>query len=53
VAIENIIKVKVLASPSLGRGESYEFVHASGLFMYQKCSNHALTNLLFRLCKFV
>jgi hypothetical protein len=28
-------------------------MHAHGLFMHQKCSNHTLTNLLFGLCRFV
>jgi hypothetical protein len=37
--------------PSLGHGESCESMFARGLFMHQKCSNYALTNLLFRLCK--
>jgi hypothetical protein len=37
--------------PSLGRGESCEFVFARGLSMHQKCSNYILTNLLFGLCR--
>jgi hypothetical protein len=37
--------------PSSGRGESYEFVFARGSSMHQKCSNYALTNSLFGLCK--
>jgi hypothetical protein len=37
--------------PSLGRDDSYESVYASGLFVHQKCSNYALTNLLFGLCR--
>ncbi len=32
-------------------GEFYEFVFARGSFVHQKCSSHALTNLLFSLCK--
>jgi hypothetical protein len=28
-------------------------MHAHGLSMHQKCSNHGLTNLLFGLCRFV
>jgi hypothetical protein len=38
--------------PSPGRGEFCEFVFARGSFMHQKCSNYALTNLLFGLWKF-
>jgi hypothetical protein len=49
--IENILKEKVVISPSLSRGESYESMFAHGLFVHQKCSNHALTNLLFNLCR--
>jgi hypothetical protein len=37
--------------PSLGYGESCESVYACGSFVYQKCSNYALTNLLFGLCR--
>jgi hypothetical protein len=33
--------------------ESCESVFACGLSMHQKCSNYALTNLLFGLCKFM
>ncbi len=54
--IENIIRGKVVASPSLGCGEfceSCEFMFAHGLSVHQKCSNYALTNLLFGLCKFL
>jgi len=36
--------------PSSGCGESYESVFACGSFVHQKCSNYALTNLLFGLC---
>jgi hypothetical protein len=36
-----------------GRGESYEFVYAHGLFVHQKCSIYALINLLFYLCRSV
>jgi hypothetical protein len=39
--------------PSPGHGESCESMFAHGSSMHQKCSNHALTNLLFDLCKFV
>jgi hypothetical protein len=39
--------------PSLGHGESYEYVYAHGLTMHKNCSNYALTNLLFSLCKYV
>jgi hypothetical protein len=38
-------------SPS--RDESYESVYAHGLSVHQKCSNHALINLLFGLCRFM
>jgi hypothetical protein len=38
---------------SLGCGESYEFVYVSGSFVHQKCSNYALTNLLFGLYKLI
>jgi hypothetical protein len=38
---------------SLGHGESFEFVYACGLSVHQKCSNYALTNLLFGLCRFI
>ncbi len=37
--------------PSSGRGEFHEFVFARGSFVHQKCSNYALTNLLFNLCR--
>jgi hypothetical protein len=40
-----------MASPSLGCGESCESVFARGLSVHQKCSNYALTNLLFNLCR--
>jgi len=49
----NTIRGKVLASPSLGCGESCESVYARGLSMHQKCYNYALTNLLFGLCGLV
>jgi len=39
--------------PSLRCGESCEFEFARGSFVHQECSNYALTNLLFGLCKFV
>jgi hypothetical protein len=35
----------------MGCDESCESVYAHGLPMHQKCSNHALINLLFELCK--
>jgi len=37
--------------PSLSCGEFCESMFARGSFMQQKCSNYALTNLLFGLCK--
>jgi hypothetical protein len=49
---KNIIRGKVVASPSTNRGESYESMFARGEFVHQKCSNYALTNL-FSLCRFV
>jgi hypothetical protein len=36
-----------MASPNLGHGESCESMYACGSFVHQKCSNYALTNLLF------
>jgi len=51
--IKNSISGKVVASSSLGRGESYEFMFAYGSSVHQKCSNYTLTNLLFGLCKSV
>jgi len=50
---KNTIMGKVVASPKFGRGESYEFVFARSSSVHQKCSNYALTNLLFGLCKSV
>jgi hypothetical protein len=51
--IDNIIRGRWWLPPTLGYGEFCEFVCAHGLFMHQKCSNYALTNFLFGLCKFV
>jgi len=51
-SIENITRGKMVVPPSLGHGEFCESVYAYGLSMHQKCSNHALTNLLFGLCRF-
>ncbi len=48
---KNTIRGKVVASPNPGRGESCEFVFVHGSSVHQKCSNYALTNLLFGLCK--
>jgi hypothetical protein len=42
-----------MASPSLSRGESCESMFARGLSVHQKCSNYALTNLLFGLYRYV
>jgi len=50
---KNNIMVKVVDSPKCGLCEFYECMFAHGLSMHQKCSNYALTNLLFGLCKFV
>jgi hypothetical protein len=38
---------------SLDHGESCEFVFARDEYVHQKCSNYAITNLLFGLCRFV
>jgi hypothetical protein len=46
-------KGKVVVSPNLGHGESCESMFACGSSMHQKCSDYALTNLLFSLCKYV
>jgi hypothetical protein len=53
LGIEYTIRGKVVASPSLIHGESCESMFAHGLSMHQKCSNYALTNLLFGLCRFM
>jgi hypothetical protein len=50
---KNIIKGKVVASPSLNNGESCKSVFVCGLSVHQECYNCALTNLLFGLCKLV
>ncbi len=50
---KNNIQGKVVVSPSLGRGESCEFMYAHDLFVHQKCSNYALTSLLFGLYRFI
>jgi hypothetical protein len=42
-----------MLSPSPSHGESCESMYANGLFMHQKCSNYALTNLLFGLYKLI
>ncbi len=41
----------MLASPSLSRGESCEFVFARDEYLYQKYLSYVLTNLLFSLSK--
>ncbi len=53
LGIDNIIRGKVVISPSLGHGESCESMFACDSYVHQKCSNYALTNLLFGLCRFV
>jgi hypothetical protein len=53
LSIENNITGKVVLPPGSGRGGFYESVFACGSSMHQKCSNYALTNLLFGMCKFV
>jgi len=49
----NIARGKVVASPSPGHDEFCKSVYARGSFVHQKCSNHALTNLLFGLWRLV
>ncbi len=39
--------------PSSSRAKSYESMYACVSFVHQKCSNHALTNLLFSFCRFM
>jgi hypothetical protein len=41
----------LLSNPSYG--ESCESMYACGSSVHQKCSNYALTNLLFGLCRFI
>jgi hypothetical protein len=48
---DNAIRGKVVASLSSGCGESCESVFACGSSVHQKCSNCAVTNLLFGLCR--
>jgi hypothetical protein len=48
---KNNIRGRWWLPPSPSRGESCEFVFAHGSSMHQKCSNYALTNLLFGLCR--
>jgi hypothetical protein len=47
------IREKVWLPPSPGCDESCKSVFARDLFVHQKCSNYALTNLLFGLCRSV
>jgi hypothetical protein len=49
--IDNTIREKVMASQNLGRDEFCESMYARGSSTHQKCSNCALTNLLFGLCR--
>jgi hypothetical protein len=51
--IENIIRGKWWLPPNLGRGEFCESMFASDSSVHQKCSNYALINLLFGLCRSV
>jgi hypothetical protein len=53
LGIEYTIRGRWWLPPSLGRGESCESMFARGSSVHQKCSNYALTNLLFGLCKSV
>jgi hypothetical protein len=49
--INNTISGRWWFPPSLSHGESCESMYAHGLSVHQKCSNYALTNLLFGLCR--
>jgi hypothetical protein len=51
--IEYTLRGKVVASPTLGCGESCESEFTRGSSEHQKCFNYALTNLLFGLCRFM
>jgi hypothetical protein len=53
LSTNNTIRGKVVASSSLGRGESCESMFGHGSSMHHECSNYALTNLLFSLCRFI
>ncbi len=50
---KNTIRERWWLLPSPSHGESCESVFARDLSMHQRCSNHALTNFLFGLCKFM
>ncbi len=50
---ENTTKGKMVASPKSRLWWLCESMFARGKSVHQKCSNYALTNLLFGLCKFV
>ncbi len=50
---KNTIREKVVASSNPNCGETWKSMFVCGSSMHQKCSNYALTNLLFGLCKFV
>jgi hypothetical protein len=39
--------------PSPSYGESCESMYGYGSYVHQKCSNYALINLLFSLCKLI
>jgi hypothetical protein len=52
VGINYTIRGKVWLPSSPGCDESCEFVFVRDLFVHQKLSNYALTNLLFGLCRF-
>jgi len=53
VITENTTRRKVVVSPSPGYGESCGSMYACGSSVHQKCSNYALINLLFGLCRLV
>jgi hypothetical protein len=50
---KNIIGGKVVASPKFEPCDFSKSVSTCGSFVHQMCSNYALTNLLFNLCRFV
>jgi len=50
---ENTIRGKVVVFPKFRLWWVCEFVFVHGSSMHQKCSNYALTNLLFSLCRSV
>ncbi len=53
LGIDNTIRGRWWLPLSSSGGKSCESMFVHGLSMHQKCSNHALTNLLFGLCRSV